>query len=232
MPCCDRDAGEKSELHQLIYSEARRPKRFRARVETSGAEPQVSTGVNTFTFVVLLLAVAASGIEAQSADGRLSFEVASVKSDKSETGVDRIKVSKGSLILENVSLKRCIRMAHGIAEGTDYLLSGPDWLDSERFDIFAKFPPETNEHDLLLMLQGLLAERFNLVSHRETRQFSAYALVIGKGGPKLHPAAAPEGSYKFSGLLDLHGDVGRPAFSPGFSTGEACGRFYRLARDV
>jgi uncharacterized protein (TIGR03435 family) len=126
-----------------------------------------------------------------------SFEVASVKSDKSETGVDRIKVSKGSLIIENLSLKRCIGMAHGIAEGRDYLLSGPDWLDSERFDISARFATETPEHDVLLMLQSLLAERFKLAFHLETRQFSAYALAIGKGGPKLHAAEAPEGSYRF-----------------------------------
>ena len=148
----------------------------------------VSTGVNASIFSVVLLAV---GVEAQ------SFEVASVRSDKSETGVDRIKMSNGSLIIENVSLKRCIGMAYGVAEGRDYLFAGPDWLDSERFDIFAKFPPETPEHDVLVMLQRLLAERFNFTSHRETRQFSAYALVIGKGGPKLQPAAAPEGSYRF-----------------------------------
>jgi uncharacterized protein (TIGR03435 family) len=126
-----------------------------------------------------------------------SFDVASVKPDKSETGVDRIKLSKGSLIIENVSLKRCIGMAYGIAEGRDYLFAGPDWLDSERFDILAKFPADTPEHDALVMLQNLLADRFNLAFHRETREFSAYALVIGKGGPKLKPAAAPGGAHKF-----------------------------------
>lgn len=91
-------------------------------------------------------------------------------------------------------------MAYGVADGRDYLFSGPDWLDEERFDITARFATETSEHDVLLMLQSLLAERFNLVFHRETRQFSAYALVIGKGGPKLHPAAAPQGSFKFRAL--------------------------------
>lgn len=126
-----------------------------------------------------------------------SFDVASVKSDKSETGVDRIKVAKGSLIIENVSLKRCIGMAYGLAEGRDYLFSGPDWLDSERFDILAKFPEETPQADVLVMLQKLLAERFGFAFHGETREFNAYALVVAKGGPKLKPSAAPEGSYKF-----------------------------------
>ncbi len=134
---------------------------------------------------------------AQTDHARLSFEVASVKPDKSETGIDRIKISKGSLIIENLSLKRCIGMALGIAEGRNYLLSGPDWLDSERFDIAAKFPPETAESDVHVMLQNLLVDRLNLAFHRETRLFSAYALMTGKGGPKLHPSAAPESSYKF-----------------------------------
>jgi uncharacterized protein (TIGR03435 family) len=125
------------------------------------------------------------------------FDVASVKSNKSETGVDRIKLTNGSLIIENVSLKRCIGMAYGIADGRDYLWSGPDWLDSERFDILAKFPAETREHDILIMLRNLLADRFGLAFHYETRQFSTYALVIAKGGPKLHPSEAPEGSYRF-----------------------------------
>jgi uncharacterized protein (TIGR03435 family) len=129
-----------------------------------------------------------------------NFEVASVKSDKSQTGVDRIKFSKGSLMIENVSLKRCIGMAYGIEDGRNYLLSGPEWIDSERFDILAKFPPETPEREVPLMLQSLLAERFNLAVHRETRQFSAYALVIAKGGAKLHPAEAPQGSYRFKAL--------------------------------
>ncbi len=129
-----------------------------------------------------------------------SFDVASVKPDKSETGVDRIKFLKGSLIIENVSLKRCIGVAYGIADGRDYLFSGPDWLDSERFDILAKFPEETAGPDVLVMLQHLLKERFNFAFHGETREFNAYALVLGRGGPKLKPSAAPEGGYKFKAL--------------------------------
>jgi uncharacterized protein (TIGR03435 family) len=146
----------------------------------------------------IALAAAACVLAARSVDTRPAFEVASVKPDKSETGVDRIKNAKGSLIIENVSFKRCIGMAYGIPDGRDYLFSGPDWLDAERFDISAKFPPETPDPDFLLMLQRLLAERFDLRLHHETREFSAYALVIGKSGPKVHAAAAPDASYMFT----------------------------------
>jgi uncharacterized protein (TIGR03435 family) len=155
-----------------------------------------------------LLTVAAVTLGGQFVDARPAFDVASVKGDKSETGVDRIKfpgcggcgsqISKGSLIIENVSLKRIIGMAYGVAEGRDYLLSGPDWFDSERFDIHAKFPPESASSEMLLMLQRLLDERFQLKLHREAREFSVYALVAGKAGPKLQRSPNQEGPYQFS----------------------------------
>jgi beta-lactamase regulating signal transducer with metallopeptidase domain len=78
-----------------------------------------------------ILTVTACGLLAGAADTRPAFEVASVKPDESETGVDRIDFSKGSVIIVNVSLKRLIGMAYGVAEGRDYLYSGPQWLDSD-----------------------------------------------------------------------------------------------------
>ena len=168
-----------------VYDDCTTMRLVLSMIETFGAWLRVSTGVNSIVAALLI---------AQ------SFDVASVKPDKSQTGVDRIKVLKGSLIIENVSLKRCIGMAYGIAEGRDYLFSGPDWLDSEHFDILAKFPEETPEPEVLAMLQNLLKERFHFAFHGETRELNAYALVIGKGGPKLKPSAAPEGSYRFKAL--------------------------------
>jgi uncharacterized protein (TIGR03435 family) len=144
-----------------------------------------------------LMSWAAGGLMAQASDTRPAFEVASLKSDKSQTGVDRIKRTGGSWIIENVSLKRLIGMAYGVAEGRDYLLKGPDWMDTENFDISAKFPLGTSDSQVLLMLQRLLDERFKLKLHRESREFSVYALVIDKRGSRLNPTATP-GPYKFS----------------------------------
>jgi uncharacterized protein (TIGR03435 family) len=154
-----------------------------------------------------ILTVTACGLLPGAADTRPAFEIASVKPDASETGVDRLDFSKGSVIIVNVSLKRLIGMAYGVAEGRDYLFSGPQWLDSERFDITAKFPPETAKAEVLLMLQRLLEERFALKLHREGREFSVYALTIAKGGPKLHPTSKP-GPYRFSA---------QPGHASGFS---------------
>jgi hypothetical protein len=70
----------------------------------------------------VLIAAGSCYLWSQSADRRPSFEVASVKPDKSETGVDKIQISRETLIIVNVSLKRCIGMAYGVAEGRLFIL--------------------------------------------------------------------------------------------------------------
>ncbi|SPE39658.1 hypothetical protein SBA3_3340001 [Candidatus Sulfopaludibacter sp. SbA3] len=62
---------------------------------------------------------------------------------------------------------------------------GPSWLDSERFDIVAKVPEGATKEQVKVMLQNLLAERFKLTLHRETKEQPMYALVVGSKGPKL-----------------------------------------------
>jgi uncharacterized protein (TIGR03435 family) len=68
---------------------------------------------------------------------------------------------------------------------------GPEWLDSQRFDITATMPPDTTMEQFRIMLQNLLAERFQVKLHRETKEMPVYSLVTAKGGPKLKEASAP-----------------------------------------
>jgi len=93
----------------------------------------------------------------------------------------------GMLRYSNVSLKDCIRNAYRVK---DFQVQGPDWLDSTRFDIVAKLPDGSSQDQIPEMLQALLAERFKLTLHRDTKEHAIYALVAGKGGPKLKPADA------------------------------------------
>jgi uncharacterized protein (TIGR03435 family) len=67
---------------------------------------------------------------------------------------------------------------------------GPDWLETEGYDIVAKFGPETTGETLLLMMQNLLADRFRLAIHHEQKAVPVYALVVGKDGPRLREAPA------------------------------------------
>ena len=67
----------------------------------------------------------------------------------------------------------------------DKVLGGPSWLETDRFDIIAKAPNATSPDTQKLMLQALLADRFKLVVHKDTKSLPGYALTVGKGKPKL-----------------------------------------------
>jgi uncharacterized protein (TIGR03435 family) len=82
-----------------------------------------------------------------------------------------------------VTVRKLILEAYHL---TAYQLSGgPGWLDSDRFDLEAK-AEGASENQLRQMLRTLLAERFQLVLHRETKEMPVYALIVGKNGPKFH----------------------------------------------
>jgi uncharacterized protein (TIGR03435 family) len=123
---------------------------------------------------------------------RPQFEVASLKPGQPIPG-DKIytnlgSLSHGTLTLTNTSLADCLRYAFGLTSNDQ--LSGPDWVKSKvvRFDIVAKAPADTPLDQIRLMLQTLLTERFKLALHREQKELSYVALIIGKKGPKLQEA--------------------------------------------
>jgi uncharacterized protein (TIGR03435 family) len=133
----------------------------------------------------------------------LAFEVSTVKENKSgKSGSDSDFVD-GRLTASNVSLKNLLQYeAYGIPESR--ILGGPKWISSERFDIEAKADSATVDRLRTLardrrriqtqaMFQQLLAERFKLAVHWETRELPVYAMVVAKKGPLLHPTKEPDG---------------------------------------
>lgn len=146
----------------------------------------------------MLLSVAlANGL--QTLAGAQSFEVASIKPAKSDLhSSSGIKTGNGSLNAVNVTLKRCIMGAYSV--GPHQIIGGPDWLDSDHYDITAKADqPVNDDAKLMVMLQSLLAERFKLVLHRDTRTLPAYVLEVAKNGPKLEKAEGGDASTNTSG---------------------------------
>jgi uncharacterized protein (TIGR03435 family) len=84
-------------------------------------------------------------------------------------------------------LELLIEIAFGVP---DTQISGaPSWLGSERYDVNAKAVDGVSlTYDQLKpRLQQLLVQRFKLATHRETKIFDGYALIVAKGGPKLQP---------------------------------------------
>jgi uncharacterized protein (TIGR03435 family) len=67
-------------------------------------------------------------------------------------------------------------------------VSGPEWINTERYTIVAKAAGAVPADQILLMLQTLLAERFRLAIHREKKEMPVYELLVAKNGPKLKDA--------------------------------------------
>ncbi len=130
----------------------------------------------------LLLAGAAAAQSPQP-----SFEAADVKLNNS--GEARMAVDfqpGGRLAVRNVPLKVVIALAYGVRP--EAVTAGPPWIASDRFDMIAKASQTTPAAELRLMLRGLLAERFQLKLHTESRPSTAYDLSVAKSGAKLEPA--------------------------------------------
>jgi len=125
-----------------------------------------------------------------------SFEIASVKKNTSGEGRMRMVTQRGGrLIVTNVPLKFLIADTFGMADPQSLInsriLGGPEWIDSERYDINAKastefqVSPDGPSRELLLMIRSLLQERFKLVAHGETRELPIYELVIARADGRL-----------------------------------------------
>jgi uncharacterized protein (TIGR03435 family) len=98
-------------------------------------------------------------------------------------------------------------------------ISGPGWIDSEKYDLAANVPPGTTKEQFQKMLQNLLTERFQLVLRQETKILSVYELVIAKNGPKLRESveAPPNPDPPQPGPPPKveHDDDGYPILPPG-----------------
>jgi uncharacterized protein (TIGR03435 family) len=113
----------------------------------------------------------------------LEFDVASVKTNKSGPNMMAMRTLPNSFTMTNVPLRLLITQAYRLS---GYQLVGsPGWLDSERFDIVAKAPEGSRPDQTMLMLRGLLADRFKLKVHGETRETQVYALVLARSDGKL-----------------------------------------------
>src|SRR5215469_2592421 len=159
--------------------------------------------VRMMTLWIAALAVAAyvSSFAAQVP----SFEVASVKPVNPPAGphVVSLIINHGRLNIEAAQLRQIVGLAYGIQRVR--VLGGPGWADSEQFDIAAKAESaDATRDEIRSMLQTLLAERFKLAVHRETKDLPAYSLVLAKSGSKLK-AAAQDGK---SGMANTVGPGG------------------------
>jgi uncharacterized protein (TIGR03435 family) len=123
---------------------------------------------------------------------RPAFEVASVKRNASHARSDFAPRRSGTLVMmHNTQVGSFIFYAYHL-EGSYELVGLPDWPDESRwFDIDARTAvPDAPDDRVRLMFQSLLADRFKLRMHRETREMPEYVLTLGKGKLKLTPSTS------------------------------------------
>ena len=162
-----------------------------------------------------IIALSAVGLLAQETRGALTFDVTSVKPNTSGEQGGSSSARPGRYVGINVTLRRVIGLAY---RPVQEFAGGPDWINTERFDIEGRSDGTPSQPLMLEMLRSLLADRFKLVVHKEVRPMPAFALVLaradGRTGPQLRttdPCVAP-----------LPGPGARPSPGPrcgGFSVG-------------
>ena len=173
----------------------------------------------TFTLLTALSLAFALPTPAQApaATTAPTFDVVSIKPAKPDAAGSGTGFRNGTFTATNVTLNRLIQyQAYGVT--APQIVGTPPALEKAAFDIQAKFdpsifkqapPPAPGQYNpLQQMFQQMLADKFKLVVHTETRQLPVYALVVAKGGTKLQPAKDPttessssgRGSLKASGI--------------------------------
>lgn len=90
--------------------------------------------------------------------------------------------------MKNVRLKSVVGWAYNLQA---IQIVGPGWMDSDTFDIVAKSAGEVTKDRLRLMMQTLLANRFKLDFHRDTKEMPAYVVSVAKGGSKMKQSETP-----------------------------------------
>jgi len=129
---------------------------------------------------------AVTGAQLQAPEDQLAFDVASVKPNVSgDMRVTLEAMPGGRFSATNAPLRTLIREAYAL-QGFQ-LTGGPRWLDADRFDVIAKSDGNPAPAQARVMLRTLLAERFKLSVHTETRALPLYALVIARADGQLGP---------------------------------------------
>ena len=138
----------------------------------------------------LALIALAAPVTAQEA----KFEVASVRPSPEgppAQGAAGVHITQQQVRFAYLSIRDYISIAYTLPI---HRISGPDWINSTRFDIAAKFPEGAKEGDFPQLMQALLRDRFKLQAHRESRESPVYVLEVAPGGTKL--VAVPDDTPK------------------------------------
>jgi uncharacterized protein (TIGR03435 family) len=156
--------------------------------------------------LVALFLFSGEGGLAQSPVARPSFdafEVATVKPVDADAKAGRMFRMDGThrWVATNFTLQALVALGYDMNPRT--ISGGPEWMDSQHFNIEAVTPGNVapTRQEQMQMLRALLVERFGLKFHRQEKEMSIYALTVTKGGPKLRAAAKPDDQPQIYGVV-------------------------------
>jgi uncharacterized protein (TIGR03435 family) len=127
-----------------------------------------------------------------------SFTVASIRPRAEAVPFEhdgKTEITPGRLTMRDVTVATCIKWAYGVQNSQ---IAGPDWIDSSsrRFDIEARADAGATAAQMKEMMKTLLAERFGLKFHHESRELTSYFLTAPKGASKLHESSPDTQPYR------------------------------------
>jgi uncharacterized protein (TIGR03435 family) len=136
-----------------------------------------------------LLGLSIAFAQPQTPPKTLKFEVASLKPTQDTSGRGGIRPAQGGerYIATGIPLRLMIMVAYQLK--ADQITGGPDWINTDRWDMNAKAEKPSSADELHLMLQDLIADRFQLKFHRDTKELPVYVLSVDKA-PKMTPHEA------------------------------------------
>jgi uncharacterized protein (TIGR03435 family) len=132
----------------------------------------------------------------------LKFEVASLKPSTDASGRGGIRPAQGGerYIATNITLRLMMMVAYQVK--TEQIVGGPDWINTDRWDMTGKAEKPSNGDELHLMLQDLLAERFQLKFHKDTKELPVYVLTVDKAAKMTAHDAASAGDPWIDQAID------------------------------
>jgi uncharacterized protein (TIGR03435 family) len=139
-----------------------------------------------------LLCLSCGFLSAQAPTAKPAFEVVSIKPTSEtlmmlmQSGKAPMRIDDAQFEMASIDLANLVRMAYHLPQDQ---ISGPGWLEQERFAVSAKLPAGASKSQVFEMLQTMLAERFKIAVHHEQKVRPVYLLVVGKGPLKLKQSA-------------------------------------------
>ncbi len=164
------------------------PRHFPGRARTATRPIARIARISLCLYALFLLVPFLAPVAAQ----KPAFAVATIRPARESVKFEHdgnTQLNGNTLRMQDVTVATCLKLAFHIQ---DRQIAGPDWLQSEKFDITAKADDPIDEDTMKQMLQSLLADRFNLTFHREPRPMKVIVLTVADSHPGLKPTIAPD----------------------------------------